>query len=74
MLASGLKESSQDDPIEIKTVDPAAAELLIRYIYCGELQLDNQVFAERLLTTRQNCTLVPSDAYKSGQFLKVFTI
>lgn len=43
MLASGLKESSQDDPIEIKTVDPAAAELLIRYIYCGELQLDNQL-------------------------------
>ncbi|XP_063676665.1 kelch-like protein 20 isoform X2 [Bolinopsis microptera] len=43
MLTSGLRESSQDDPIEIQTVDPRAAELLIKYIYCGEIQLDDQL-------------------------------
>ena len=43
MLTSGLRESSQDDPIEIQTVDPRAAELLIKYIYCGEIQLDDKV-------------------------------
>ena len=56
MLTSGLRESSQDDPIEIQTVDPRAAELLIKYIYCGEIQLDDQVFkSHTYFTSDKQC-------------------
>ena len=43
MLTSGLRETDQEEPIEIQGVDAGAGELLIQYIYTGEILLDHQV-------------------------------